>query len=368
MMEHLKTEALVVGAGPAGAILASLLARSNIDVLLVDKSSFPRDKVCGDVLTPRSLESLRRQNLLHAVEERFNPFVQIQLFSDLRTENRLVSSVPSFGYIAPRLLLDQLLLEHTMDAGAQFLPEVTIVKPQFEDHQVVGAIGRQNDTDLAIEAKITISAIGSAGSFSAKLGLSKDRTPDAIAARAYFHGAKSNAETLELYYWEKFLPFYGWIFPINDQVTNVGILMWTKQHQQTNIKQAFSNFISTISNATDKFDQATQINDLGIFPLRMHFDPMHCYTAGALAIGDAAGLVDPLIGSGIGFALESAEIAAEYVIKCIQQKDHSRRALKGYGFALFRKYQFIFNYSRLFRYCLRIPSLAGGMVKLLQYT
>ena len=367
-MKHIKTEALVVGAGPAGAMLASLLARSNIEVLLVDRSSFPRDKVCGDALTPRSLESLRRQDLLHAVEERFNPFFQIQLFSDLRTDNRLVSSVPSFGYIAPRLLLDQLLLDNAMDAGAQFLPEVTIVRPQIEGHQVVGAIGRQNNAELAIEARITVSAIGSAGSFTTQLGLSKDRTPDAIAARAYFHGVKSNPETLELYYWEKFLPFYGWIFPVNDQITNVGILMFTKQHQQINIKQAFSNFISAMSKATDKFDQAIQINDLGAFPLRMYFDPMHCYTSGALAVGDAAGLVDPLIGSGIGFALESAEIAAGYIIKGIQRKDRSRRALKGYGFALLRKYQIIFHYSRLFRYCLHFPALAGGMIKLLQYT
>lgn len=368
MMRQIKTDVLVVGAGPAGAMLACLLARSNIKVLLVDRSSFPRDKVCGDILTPRSLESLHRQNLLHAVEERFNPFSQIQLFSDLRADNRLVSTVPSFGYIAPRLLLDQLLLDHAMDAGVQFLPEVTIVKPQIEDHQIVGAVGRQKDAELEITAKITVSAVGSAGSFSTKLGLTKDRTPDAIAARAYFHGVKSNVDTIELYYWEKFLPFYGWIIPINDLVTNVGLLMLTKHHQQINIKQAFSNFISTISKATDKLDQATQINNLGAFPLRMSFDPMHCYTAGALAVGDAAGLVDPLIGSGIGFALESAEIAAGYIIECIQRKDLSRRALRGYGLTLLGKYQLIFNYSRLFRYCMHIPTLAGGMIKLLPYT
>jgi len=286
----------------------------------------------------------------------------------LRTANQLVSVVPTFGFIAPRLLLDQLLLDNAIDAGTHFLPEVTIVKPQIEAHQVVGAIGRQDNAELTIEAKITVSAIGSAGSFSNKLGLVKERTPDAIAARAYFHGVKSNADTLELYYWKKFLPFYGWIIPVNDQVTNVGILMSTKQHLQINIKQAFSNFISTIRKATDKFEQATQINNLGAFPLRMYFDPRHCYTSGALAVGDAAGLVDPLIGSGIGFALESAEIAAGYVIECIKRKDHSRRALKGYGFTLFRKYQIMFNYSRLFRYFLHSPTLAGGMIKLLQYT
>lgn len=367
-MKHLKTEALVVGAGPAGATIANLLARSNVDVLLVDRAGFPRDKVCGDVLTPRSLESLRRQNLLHAVEERFNPFLQIQIFSDLRTESRLVSAVPSFGFTAPRLLLDQLLLENAVEAGALFLPEVTIIKPCIENHQVVGAIGKQNTDELTIEAKVTISAIGSTGSFSTSLGLSKDRTPDAIAARAYFHGVKNSTDTLELYYWEKFLPFYGWIIPINDQVVNVGILMLTGRHQQMNIKQVFSDFISTLSKTTDKFSHATQINTLGTFPLRMYFDPMRSYTSGALAIGDAAGLVDPLIGSGIGFALESAEIAAGYIIKSIQRRDHSRRALKGYGVTLFRKYQILFNYSRLFRYSLHIPTLAGVMIKLLQYT
>jgi flavin-dependent dehydrogenase len=233
---------------------------------------------------------------------------------------------------------------------------------------VVGAFGKQGDTDITVEAKFTVSADGSLGCFASELGLFKKSAPEALAIRGYFYGVNHCVDALELFYLKKYLPFFGWIIPINDQISNVGIGILTKRHRQMNIKKQFLEFLYSLSKISDKFDWAVQINAPEAFPLQMHFDPLHTYTSGALVVGDAAGLIDPLTGLGIGYALESAELAAVHILRSFQQKDVSWRVLRGYGRALLRKYWLPFAYARMFRNCLNIPGLSVRMIKLLQYT
>jgi geranylgeranyl reductase family protein len=369
-MDSIKTDVLVVGAGPAGTTVANLLAKANIKVMLVDRCKFPRDKVCGDVLTPLALKILQDIELIPDIQGQFYPLTGSRLYikENIEHKEERFHSLPYFGYAAPRLLLDQVLLDGAIRRGATFLPEVNIQNPRIDSNNVIGAIGKCNGREISFDAKITICADGSAGGYTRKLGLGERNGSNPIAARAYYYGVKNIDHALEFYYWKEFLPYYAWIFPVKEDVCNIGVAISTEKSRRIHIQQMFSDFIKTLSDITGRFGSAYQISECKAFPVDTSFAPMKSFTSGAIAVGDAAGLVHPATGAGIGYAMESGTIATRHILRSLQSGDTSIQAFRGYGVDLARRYQLSFQLANLIKRWMRNPGTALRLVKLLQYT
>ena len=369
-MDRIQTDILVVGAGPAGTTVANLLAQHNIRVTIVDRSKFPRDKICGDALTLPAIKVLNDLELLPSVQDQFYPLTGSRLYSKeaIRRRNEQFHSLPFSGFAAPRLLLDQLLLEVAIEKGADFLPEVNIMTPRLDGNQVIGAVGKCNGKEISFQAKLTICADGSGGSFAGKLGLGGGRKKNPIAARAYYFGVKGMDHTVEFYYWKEFLPFYAWIFPVRDNITNIGVAMSVERNKNTHIQQVFENFIRDMSMLTNRFESAHPISKCEAFPLQTQFAPMRSFIPGALAAGDAAGLVHPTTGEGIASALESGVIVSRHVLRILQSGDMTYKSLQHYGIELAHRYLESYRLARVIKFCMRSPTVALHLVKLLQYT
>jgi len=369
-MDCIKTDVLVVGAGPAGTTVANLLAKANIKVLLVDRCKFPRDKICGDVLTLLAIKILQTLELLPEIQEQFFPLTGYHVYSNRNLEHRneVANSLPYYGYAAPRLLLDQMLLEGAIRSGATFLPEVNIQYPRIENDQVIGATGKCNGREISFDAKITVCADGSAGGYTKRLGLGDRNRSNPIAARAYYYGVKDLDHSLEFYYLKEFLPYYAWIFPVKDNLCNIGVAISVLKSKKIHIQQVFADFITSLSDLTGRFESAYQISECEAFPLHTSFAPLKSFTSGAIAIGDAAGLVHPVTGSGIGAAMESGTIAASHIKRSLKSGDTSYQGLRGYGVDLARRYQLSFQLANLIKKWMRNPGIALRLVKLLQYT
>ncbi len=177
MARSIGPDIVVVGAGPAGAALALSLARSGADVLLLDKARFPRDKTCGDGLTPRAVAALERLGLLDGVESIASQRVTgAHLHSPSGHDWRMsfdesLSELPPFGLIVPRYRLDAFLVEQAVAAGASFAPESEVVDLLREGRRVAGVIVRRDGKREEIRAPLTAIATGASIALLRKLGL-----------------------------------------------------------------------------------------------------------------------------------------------------------------------------------------------------
>ena len=159
-------EVIIVGAGPAGSALAYFLAREGRDVLLIDKAGFPRDKTCGDGLTPRALGVLRTMGLLEAVAAAGRRINGLHFYAADGT--RLVSSIPPWGdlpeflVVLPRFQLDHLILQHAQRAGAQFKPHVEAIDVLRDGEAITGVAVRTPAGPAELRARYVVLATGAA--------------------------------------------------------------------------------------------------------------------------------------------------------------------------------------------------------------
>lgn len=370
-VSRFRAEVLVVGAGPSGSALAYHLARKGIDVLLVDRCRFPRPKVCGDALTPRSVYLLEQIGLSLGNGHQFKDFSQARLFSpdgkSVALKFRKHGPVSS-GRIVPRIVLDHMLVSLASSAGAEFLEETNVIAPLYRNGSLGGAIARRkDDRPLDLIAKVVVAADGSAGTLSRRLGLASSNSgcTAALGARTYFDGVKAAGGEILVFYCADLLPCYGWIFPMTDGRANVGVAVTKQKLRSSDLREHFRYFVEAYDAARPWLASSRQISPLESFPLKTSIYYDRAYSDGALAVGDAAGLIDPLTGQGLSYALESAQLAADCIRLALQEGDLSRRALRSYGNALRSRYWFKRSVSTLLVHLLRHGAIPTTIVTLL---
>jgi geranylgeranyl reductase family protein len=320
---HIETDVLVVGAGPGGSTAAYHLARHGIDVLLVEKASFPREKVCGDGLTPRAVVQLRRMGI-DTDDPRFERHTGLRIFSrriTLELPWPELQDYPSFGLLMTRAELDELLARQAEKAGATLRERTEALGPVVADGWVTGArIRREGDGEPAeVRARFVIAADGAASRFAGAAGVRRDTSrPIGIAARRYYRTERHPGPWLEVWMdlWEgdRILPGYGWLFPLPGGMVNVGAgLLNTfrdfKEVSAQRVFDAFGRMLPTDLGITE--DAAAGRVLSGPLPMAMNRTP--AALPGMLVVGDAAGIVNPFNGEGIAYAMESAELAAELI-------------------------------------------------------
>ena len=348
-------DVLVVGAGPAGAAAAYHLARHGVDVVAVDRSAFPREKVCGDGLTPRGVRAIQDMG----VDPTAPGFVRID---GLRVHGPTVElnlpwpeleSMPDFGVVRTRHDLDHLLVQRAQKAGVLLWERTEVEGPLVEGGWVVGARVRREDGSPAhVRARYVVACDGAASRFAGKAGATRDPgRPLGVAARRYYRTPRPQQRYFESWFdiWERgvILPGYGWIFPVGEGVVNVGagLLNTTSHFKEISPRRMLDLFVAGLP-AEWELDEEHAAGPVLSGPLPMGMNRRPLALPGLLLVGDAGGVVNPFTGEGIAYAIESAELAAELIHEALSS---GRPGLAhAYPIALRQRYGGYFTLGRLF--------------------
>lgn len=362
----MKTEhdVIIVGAGPAGSAAGHYLARAGHDVLLLDKSDFPRDKTCGDGLTPRALEVLQDMGILPQIEraaQRINALEFItksgrKLIAPARTR----SAYPDYLLVLPRLQMDEIIRQRALDSGTQFIGDSRVVAIEERDDQVRVTTER-GGSQIAYTARVVLLATGANMSLLQQSGLLPRLPEPMLAVRAYFENVRGLADRIQIHFMENVLPGYGWVFPISPTAANIGVGLWQTgpRKKPKPLRGSMDDFLATPP-LKSLLAGATQVGEVKSFPLRSDFTTAPTVKGRLLAVGEAAGLVNPLTGEGIDFALECGKLAAEFLGEQFARGDVIARSLSQYDALLRSHYQGIFRYFGLLRAALSSPAVMRG--------
>jgi geranylgeranyl reductase family protein len=379
-------DAIVVGGGPGGAATAYHLARGGASVLLLERSAYPREKVCGDGLTPRAVAALDAMGLRDTYRD-WSHSAGLKIHGGGVTVELPwpeLSGFPSYGLARPRTDFDQLLARHAEKAGATLWDRTEAVGPLVEHGLVRGVVVRRDGEDpVDLRAELVVAADGASSRIAQALGLHRDqRRPIGVAVRQYVTSERDRDpwidSYLELWRGDELLPGYGWVFPMADGTLNVGLgLLNTSAHfRNVNYRRLLAEWLPTVGREWG-FGAADAVSRPRSAPLPMaanRHPPVH---RGVLFVGDAAGLINPFNGEGIDYAMESGQLAAETGLAVLESGDRS--VLTRYRSALDARFGAYFSVGRAFvraigdprvmklaaRHGLRRPTLMKVAFKLL---
>jgi menaquinone-9 beta-reductase len=366
-----QAEVIVVGAGPGGAAAASFLAQAGVDVLLLEKTAFPREKVCGDGLTPRAVRQLIRMGVgLDTpgwIRNRGLRIVSGGTTMELPWPD--LAEYPDFGLVRTRLDFDEILARHAQKNGARLYEQTAVTGPILDDTtgRVIGVTarpvddhGRKVGDEISYHAPIVVAADGNSTRLSLSMGLTRrDDRPMGVAVRTYYTSPRHDDDWLEswLELWEgepgnsKLLPGYGWIFGVGDGTANVGlgILNTSAAFQNVDYKALLRAWLDHTPEEWG-FREQNRVGPVRGAALPMGFNRKPHYAGGLLLVGDAGGMVNPFNGEGIAYAMESGEMAAEVITQALSRTtaDGRERALQGYVTALDQRYGGYYTIGRYF--------------------
>ena len=347
-------DAVVVGGGPAGSSAAYHLASRGRRVLVIDKARFPREKVCGDGLTPRAVKQLHEMGIQTDGPDwaRAEGLRIVGGGVTLELPWPELNAWPHVGLVQTRLDFDSLLLDHARKAGATVWEETEVVRPLVDDAGVVYGVAYKNGDAGEVEAPIVIASDGVANRFGIPLGIHRvESRPMGVAVRTYFRSPRASDTYLESYLelWrgDDLLPGYGWIFPVPDGTVNVGLgLLNTSKHfQSVDYKKLLWDWVAGLPPEWG-LTRENQVGKIRGGSLPMGFNRAPLARPGLMLIGDAAGAVNPFNGEGIAYAMETAAIAASVADEALDAGDP--RALRAYPDRLRDAYEGYFILGRTF--------------------
>jgi geranylgeranyl reductase family protein len=323
-------DALVIGGGPAGAAAGYWLADAGHRVLVVEKKRFPREKTCGDGLTPRAVRQLHDMGLAGKLSGslRYDGLRSIAHGVTLQLEWPQHPDFPDFGYVVRRRDLDEMVAGAAAGAGATVWTGAEAVEPLVEDGMVRGAIVRRDGATEPVRARYVVVADGANSRFGRSLGTARDRDyPLGMAVRGYFTSPYHDEPWIESHLDLRdrdgnHLPGYGWIFPVGDGTVNVGVglLSTFSGWKSINTSVLMDAFVETAP-ARWGISPATSCGAPtgGKLPTGGSVTPNIGPTW--LVVGDAAGSVNPFNGEGISLAYETGRMAAGAVSAALTTGD-----------------------------------------------
>ncbi len=332
---------IVVGAGPAGSTLVALLKNSGLSIAVIDKSTFPRDKVCGDAIPGRAVRILER--ISPETKQRFAQF-QEKRRSKGGTAispqgHQLSLYFKTRGYISRRQDFDHFLYQEARrNEKATFFTGVKIDSIVVKEGGVEVWIKGQT---APLSASMIVGCDG-ANSVVARQLTQREVEPEhhCGAVRAYCSGVKlEDDHMMEFHFLKGYLPGYFWIFPLEGDLYNVGFGMLSADisKNKINLRESLKEIIHTSPKVKAAFANATLVSDIQGFGLPLGSRKRSISGSRFLLCGDAASLIDPATGEGIGNALLSAELAAIQCRKCFDENRFDAAFLKVYEEQVYAK-------------------------------
>lgn len=329
---------IVAGAGPGGATTAALAAASGLRVLLVDRARFPRDKVCGDAISGKSLDALEKLGVLDRLATSSSVGSWGVVFSgpagaDVEIPfTRRGDAVP--GYVCARERFDHLLVERAVELGAELREETSVEGLIIEDHGVCGIRMTSGGGLENVRAPIVVGADGAYSVVARELGMQQLNEYHYYAGvRAYYDGIGNfrGRNYIELHFVDEAIPGYFWIFPMADGRANVGLgtLSARIKKHDLRLKDLLADAIGS-DRFRERFAGARQVGKTVGWGMPLGSAPRPLSGDGWMLVGDAASLIDPFTGEGIGNAMLSGDLAAGWACEALGRGDVSAAALDGY--------------------------------------
>ncbi|MDO8428619.1 MAG: geranylgeranyl reductase family protein [Candidatus Diapherotrites archaeon] len=336
-------DVIVVGGGPGGSTTASFLAdKYNKRVLLLEKETFPRDKTCGDAISGKSMSVLADLGIQDKIEK----------VKHLKSYGVILSSpkgtildIPfksddpdrhNYGYVCPRLNFDNIVFQHAKSRkNVTTIEKFSVSEVLKEGEQVVGVKGKNLVTgkEQEFRAKLVVGSDGATSVVARSLNLEKIEDKHwVISCRAYYDGITGMKPAIEIHFIKSVMPGYFWIFPTSTTEANVGIGMLASdmKKNKVNLEKAMYAAIENEPLFKERFKNAKIVSPVKGWNLPLGSKIRTCAGNGFLLVGDAACLIDPFSGEGIGNAMYSGRLAAQVIHEAFEKNDFTINHLKTY--------------------------------------
>ena len=365
-------EVLVVGGGPAGAATAYWLARAGHEVVVLERKTYPREKTCGDGLTPRAVHQLEDMGLGEGLKQ-FHRYDGLRACAhgitlELQWPEHPV--FPSYGYVVRRRDLDMMVADHAVAAGATIRQGSEAIAPVLDGGLVRGAVVKDKVTGATeeVRAQYVVVADGANSRFGRSLGATRNRSfPQGMAIRGYYESPLHAEPWIESALDVRdrngnSLPGYGWIFPVGDGTINVGIglLSTFRDWKNVNTSHLMNEFAATAPEYWGITPEgSTGAPTGGRLPMGGSISPNVGPTW--VLVGDAAGTINPFNGEGIDYAYETGRLAANLLHDALTTGDGM--ALQRYPRLIEEEYGLYFKVARLFAKVIGNPQLLGQLTR-----
>lgn len=342
-------DVIVVGGGPGGNSTAMFLHKKGYNVLLLDKAKYPRDKICGDAISGKSVGMLKELGIEHEMEDLDTAKVFGLVFSS--PEGKMLEipfpvkdgegKTKARGYVCRRIVFDNFLFSHTkkmVDAREEY----TVNDLIWEGDTVVGVKATDMKTKEAHEfrAKFVIGADGATSLVANKVGAQK--IPDdhlCMATRVYYQGITGMSPNIEIHFIDSVMPGYFWIFPLENGKANVGLGMVSTDRQKkgVNLVAETERVIVEHPLFKERFKNATKLTDVKGWTLPFGSFKRKLHGKGWFLVGDAASLVDPFSGEGVGNAMTSGKYVSEIIDEAFKTNNFSLEHMAQYDERLWKE-------------------------------
>ncbi|MFH0954842.1 MAG: NAD(P)/FAD-dependent oxidoreductase [Candidatus Micrarchaeota archaeon] len=341
-------DAIIVGAGPGGASMAMYLQKQGQNVLLLEKSEFPRDKICGDAIGVRAMVVLRELGIADQMEAQKHEKTYGVIFSSPKGQTVQIQfpntdpSTGKGGYVCRRMVFDNFLFQNAKKRVLNVRENIQVTDLIWENDFVVGvkAIDLKTKQHLEFKSKIVIGADGASGIVAAKLGLNASLPEhECIALRQYYENIGGCTNNIEIHFVDSLLPGYFWIFPLENNTANVGVGMLASDIKKKKVKlqESMDAVIKNDPLFKERFAKAKAISDIKGWRLPLGSFHRKCHGNGWILLGDAASLIDPFSGEGIGNSMTSSRIADKILAKAFEKNDFSENFLRQYDTELWKE-------------------------------
>jgi geranylgeranyl reductase family protein len=350
-------DVIVVGGGPGGATCAAFLAKDGARVLLLEKETFPRDKVCGDAISGKSASVLREMGLDAQVEAKPHAIAEGVVFSGPKGDvvqipfpkdvdpsgikNSKVYNYVTSGYVQRRLVYDDILFQHAKAHKSVETIEGCEVADVLKDADRV--VGVRTKDGRSFRARVVVGADGAMSVVAQKVGaFERDHDHWIGAFRVYYEGVTGMTNDIEIHFVDGLIPGYFWIFPLDNGLANVGSGMIESdlRDPKKRIKLVEDTYKVMREHPlfAPRFAQAKEVPGSRrgwVLPLGSKHRPMA--GKGWMLVGDAAALIDPFSGEGIGNAMVSGRLAAAAALRALADKPNADLHLQAYEAAVRRE-------------------------------
>jgi geranylgeranyl reductase family protein len=348
---NMEVNVLIAGAGPAGSTLSLYLCKQQLPHLIIDKSVFPRDKICGDALSGKSVEVLNNLDaqFIKELEIHKNNFLGSygvkfvspnSAFIDIPFKKNLSDLKSAPGFISKRVVFDNFLFKNIDRNIATVFENCQLEDVQYENNGLV-CTAMQHGRILRIHTKILVGAEGDRSIVARKLaGIEKEDNHYCAGLRAYYANVTGFHEKnfIELHFIKELLPGYLWVFPLPDGEANVGVGMLSKEvsRRKINLKKIMQTALQQNATLKHRFSGAVLQGEIKGWGLPLGSKRRRLSGDHFLLTGDAASLIDPFTGEGIGNAMLSSKIAAQHIAKALEAHDYTKSFFRNYDEEIYR--------------------------------
>lgn len=330
-------DVIIIGAGPGGSSAATFCGRKGYKTLLLDKDKFPRDKICGDALSGKSMGIIKKLNIEEDIKKSQHGAVVGVVFSapngkQIHLQFTEDPESDKAGIACRREILDVILFNKAKGTkNVETMENFMVTEIIKENDKVLGVKGKDSKgKEHEFRANITVGAGGVYSLLAREMKVNhNDPNHMCTAVRAYYENVEGLNNNIELHFIDSILPGYFWIFPLDNGKANVGVGIITKelQKRKINLKDAMIDTVTNHPMFKERFANSKQLGEIKGWTLPFGSKRRTPYGNGWLLVGDAAALVDPFTGEGMGNAMYSGWIASEVIDKAYKANDFSEKTL-----------------------------------------